>query len=257
MPYILYSFVREWSIRYGTQCNKDYILDRFLKQCVIIILMYNTSFSVPHAIKQILSANPLYLGALKEGIANYTALAQKIKPTIEEMIGAEINLGTIVVAIKRIADTLSEKESLQFKKVSFNGIRMSLTGSIIDVDFNSKEVEYIINTMDEIIDKEIVFNIFQTDKQLRLFAEDIDEIRNLLSAKSTSTIKSGLSKITIKIPNANAHEIYNNLLSTTSTILNANNIYIYNAFFSPDEIVIILDNKDAARAYELLRSKLL
>jgi hypothetical protein len=45
--------------------------------------MFATTVSVPQAIKEILSSNNLYLQALLSGIANYTALAQKIKPDIE------------------------------------------------------------------------------------------------------------------------------------------------------------------------------
>jgi len=45
--------------------------------------MFTGAVSVPHAIKEILSSNNLYLQALLSGIANYTALAQKIKPDVE------------------------------------------------------------------------------------------------------------------------------------------------------------------------------
>ena len=62
--------------------------------------MYRTAASVPQAIREVLSSNGLYLQALKSGIANYTALAQRIKADVETIIGAQVNVGTIVVAIK-------------------------------------------------------------------------------------------------------------------------------------------------------------
>ena len=46
------------------------------------------------------------------GIANYTALAIKIKPEVDRIIGSEININTIVVSIKRIADALQQNQDL-------------------------------------------------------------------------------------------------------------------------------------------------
>ena len=87
--------------------------------------------SVPQAIRTILASNNLYFQALLSGIANYTALAQKIKPAVEEITGIEVQMGTIVVAIKRFADTLIKEQEKEDKPDINNlmgGARMSLTG---------------------------------------------------------------------------------------------------------------------------------
>jgi hypothetical protein len=228
--------------------------------------MYRTAASVPQAIREVLSSNGLYLQALKSGIANYTALAQRIKDDVETIIGAQVNVGTIVVAIKRFSDIL-EKEKQEEQKKSINthpmdGARMSLTGSIIDIDFD-RELDELSNILDEVFEKETGYNLFQTSKQLRLFTEDIDEIRNIISTASKKfdcKMKEGLSKITINFPSANPYNneqtSYNNLLPFVSEVLYNNQIPLYNAFFAPNETVLILKNKDAARAYELLRAKI-
>ena len=41
-----------------------------------------------------------------------------------------------------------------------------------------------------------------------------------------------------------------------SNILYTNQILLHNAFFTPNEIVLIISEGDAAKAYELLRIKL-
>ena len=228
--------------------------------------MYRTAASVPQAIREVLSSNGLYLQALKSGIANYTALAQRIKSDVETIIGSQVNVGTIVVAIKRLSDILEkEKQAEQKKSINthpMDGARMSLTGSIIDIDFD-RELDELSNILDEVFEKETGYNLFQTSKQLRLFTEDIDEIRNIISTASKRfdcKMKEGLSKITINFPSANPcnnEQIpYNNLLPFVSEVLYNNQIPLYNAFFAPNETVLILKNKDAARAYELLRAKI-
>ena len=73
--------------------------------------MFSPGISVPQAIKEILFSNNLYLQALLSGITNYTALAQKIKPDVEKLTASEVNIGTIVVAIKRLVDNLQSKRN--------------------------------------------------------------------------------------------------------------------------------------------------
>jgi hypothetical protein len=233
--------------------------------------------SVPQALRAILASNNLYFQALSSGITNYTALAQKIKTEVEKITGIEVQIGTIVVAIKRFADTLikeQENEDKPYINDRIGGARMSLTGSIIDVDFEDREFDEISNILEEFFENESgSYNIFQTNKQLKLFAEDIEEIRNIVSTASKrfdGKIKEGLSKITITLPSSAASALDSsdeerqrlsqkpdyNMLSLVSDVLYNNQISLYNAFFASNEIVLILNNKDAAKAYELLRANI-
>ena len=223
--------------------------------------------SVPQAVRTVLTSNMMYFQALSSGIANYTALAQKIKTEVERITGVEVQLGTIVVAIKRFADTLNKERQDKDKLVinySLQGARMSLTGSIIDVDFEDRGFDEISDILDEFFEKESgSYNIFQTNRQLRLFAEDLEEIRKIISIASKKfdgKITEGLSKIRITLPSSGEEQrqqgSYYNILFLVSDILHDNQIPLHNAFFDRNEIVLILNDKDAARAYELLRAKM-
>ena len=239
--------------------------------------MYSGTVSVPFAIREVLSSNPLYFQAIQFGIANYTALAQRIRPEVEKITATQVNIGTLVVAIKRFADILQKEQRKEDnmmgnKKVHFGeGTRMSLTGSIIDVDFDDRDFEQLSNILDEMFEKDgrsspFYYNLFQTNKQLRLFAEDVQEIRNILSLASQKfdgRMRAGLSKITITLPSSASTRSAEgpqrnpyNLLSIVSDVLYKNQIILHDAFFTPNEIVLILNEKDAARAYELLRAKI-
>ena len=127
--------------------------------------MYSNVPSVSRAIKDLLFSNSIYINSLKLGIANYTALAIKIKPEVDKMIGSEVNINTIVVSIKRLADALQQNQELdsitQEEKENLTGARISLTGSMLDVEFD-KEIENIEKVF-ELFDREsdIRFNIFQ------------------------------------------------------------------------------------------------
>ena len=220
--------------------------------------------SVSKAIKDILFSNSIYLNSLKLGIANYTALALKIKPEVDKTVGSDVNINTIVVSIKRIADAIQQNQDneniAQEEKENLAGARISLTGSIIDVEFD-KEMENIEKIL-ELFDREsdIRFNIFQSKNHMNLFIENISEIKKIFGADSQivthSKIKEGVSMITISLPweETELRKTYQ-LLSIISNILYDNQIFLHNAFFTPNEIVLIINDIDAAKVYELLRVK--
>lgn len=229
--------------------------------------MYSNIPSVSRAIRDILFSNSIYINSLKAGIANYTALAIKIKPEVEKIVGSQINLNTIVVSIKRIADTIQQQQSEQDLKISqderesITGARISLTGGILDVEFD-KEMENIEKIFD-LFDREsdIRFNVFQSKNHIKLFIENISEIKKILSTNFQNivdprSIKEGVSMITISLPwqGKEFRKTYQ-LLSMISNILYNNQILLHDAFFTPNEIVLIISDSDAAKLYELLRVK--
>lgn len=229
--------------------------------------MYSNIPTVTQAIRNILFSNSVYINSLKAGIANYTALAIKIKPEVEKIVGSQVNINTLVVSIKRLADTIHQQQSEQDVKLQgdekefVTGARISLTGGILDVEFDKEieNIEKIFDLLDK--DSDIKFNIFQSKNYTKLFVENLNEIKKILDEHSQnliahSSIKEGISMITISLPWQEKEVIKTyQLLSMISNILYSNEILLHNAFFTPNEIVLIVSDRDAAKVYELLRVK--
>ncbi len=226
--------------------------------------MYAEAVSVPEAIRRVLANDHVYMQALVLGIANYTALAERIKPDIERLTGSKVNLNTIVVAIKRFADAL-EKKNTQQENSSTNltaaKAKMSLTGSIIDIDFqkenNDNDNESLASVLDEFFEQDSRYNLFQTDSHFSLLTEDADEIRRMVAnaiQKFDGKISEGLSKITVSLTPDDQSPYH--IISLVSNVLYNHQIPIHSAFFTTNEIVLILSDRDAAKAYDLIRMKL-
>ena len=222
--------------------------------------MYSQALSVPDAMREVLANNSVYREALELRIANYTALAEKIKPDIEKLTGYKVNQNTIVVAIKRFADALEKIKSDNNTTPSIaTKAKMSLTSSIIDIDFqkDNEDDDTLANILDEFFEQENRYNLFQTDSHFTLLTEDADEIRKMVAdaiEKFDGKIKGGLSKITVSIGPDEQGPYY--LLSLVSNILYTHQIPVHSAFFTPNEMVLILSEKDAARAYDSIRMKI-
>ena len=243
--------------------------------------MYNRDFSVPQAIKEIIISNDFYLRAIKSGIVNYTALANKIHRDVESITLSNVNIGTIIVAIKRFADELNKNDNhpqaivnindndknteMDEQKnhehsMSPNDVRMSLTGSIIDINFNNDSIIKDISEIMSDFSKDIFFdyNLIHTAKKMCIFTEDIQESRKVilnLREKYNGNITEGLSKITLTLSNEDII-LTRQILYHIFDMINNYKITLNNAFFTNREIVLILRGSEAAKAYDLLRRKL-
>ena len=218
--------------------------------------MKAVNLSVPDAVREIITRNRSIYDCIKMDLINYTALAVKIQKEVETQVGGAVNLNTIVVAIKRYADSFEKKEDVQYEPVLKNA-RLSLTDGIVDIKFSSDDfrMEDAVALMDRFTQIDPDYDFFRFTDSFRFLTEDISDVRKLLETLPThkNFLQTGLAKITIHI---NEPEESSDVVSHVSEVLHSNGIELVNAFFGQDNIVIVLHEKDAARAYEILRGEI-
>ena len=187
--------------------------------------------SIPEVVREIITRNRSVYDCMKMDLINYTALAVKIQPEIERILGNSVNLNTVVVAIKRYADSFEIKEEVKEESVLKNA-RLALTDGIMDVKFSIKDS----NEMDPmaILDKfsKITTNyeFFRLSDSFRFLAEDMEDIREIFNNVSNreDMFSTGLAKIRISIPSS---ENQSDVVSYVAEVLHANGIELVNAFF--------------------------
>src|SRR3990172_5883403 len=195
--------------------------------------------SVPDAVREIITQNRSIYDCMKMDLINYTALAVKIQPVVEKHLGGQVNLNTIVVAIKRYSDSFEQKDEVKKESVLKNA-RLSLTDGTLGNKFSEINPDY---------------EFFRLADSFRVLTEDLAGIRELFGAFGNAEDKfsTGLAKIKILIP---PEQDRNDVASYVAGVLHSNGIESANAFFSQDNITIVLNEKDASRAYEILRSEI-
>jgi len=188
-------------------------------------------------------------------LINYTALAVKIQPEVEKVLGSSVNLNTIVVAIKRYADSFETKDEIKVESILKNA-RLALTDGIMDIKFSIKDSEMdpmlILDKFSKITNN---YEFFRLSDSFRFLIEDVDDIRQIFEniPNRDDFFSTGLAKIKISIP---SNQNQSDVVSFVAEVLHANGIELVNAFFSQDSITIILRGSDASRAYEVLHSEI-
>ena len=216
-----------------------------------------SSLSVPEVVKEIITRNRSIYDCMKMDLINYTALAVKIQPEIERIVGYSVNLNTIVVAIKRFSDSFENKEQVQEESVLKNA-RLSLTDGIMDIKFSVQESNEMDPTtiFDKFSKVTNNYEFFRMADSFRFLTEDMEDIRQIFSNFSNrdDVFSTGLAKIKISIPNSHNKS---DVVSYVAEVLHVNGIELVNAFFSQENIIIILNERDSSRAYDILHSDIM
>jgi len=213
-----------------------------------------TNMSIPEIVREIITRNRSIYDCVKMDLINYTGLAVKIQPEIEKTLGGPINLNTIVVAIKRYADSFEIKEDVKEEYVLKNA-RLALTDGILDIKFSKKDSEEMdpMSILDKFSKITNNYDFFRLSDSFRFLTEDMEGIRQIFEnmPNRENMFSSGLAKIRISIPTS---QNQSDVVSYVAEILHDNGIELVNAFFSQDNIIIILNERDASKAYEILHS---
>ena len=161
--------------------------------------------SVPEVVREVITRNRSIYDCMKMDLINYTALAVKIQPEIEKILGNSVNLNTIVVAIKRYADSFETKEEMKEESVLKNA-RLSLTDGMMDVRFSVKDSNEMdpMSILDKFSKVTDDYEFFRLSDSFRFLTEDMDDIRRIFSdvSERDDMFSTGLAKIRISIPSS-------------------------------------------------------
>lgn len=208
--------------------------------------------SVPEAVREIITRNRSVYDCMKMNVINYTALAVRMQRDVEKETGRPVNLNTLVVAIKRYADSFGPMDGIRDDQILKNA-RLSLTDGILDIRLSVEEVGMapadILSKFAKATDN---YDFFRMADSVRFLAEDMESVRKVLGELSGERVySSGLARIKITIPVGRSRP---DVISYIAEVLHSNGIELKNAFFSEDAATIVVDERHASRAYEVLRS---
>ncbi len=212
--------------------------------------------SVPELVREIITTNRSLYDCMKMDIINYSALAVKIQPEVERQLGNSVPPNTIVVAIKRFADKLEQKQDVSEEPVLKNA-RLSVTDGLMDVRIprDGFKIAEASSLFDKFSKLDPDYEFFRMGDSFRFLTEDLADVRKLLESlpNAQSKFSTGLTRISIGIP---AGQNRSDVGSYVADVLHANGIEWDDAYFSKDKMIITLNSKDASKAYDILRSEI-
>lgn len=225
-------------------------------------ILFQERITVPGAVASIVTNNQPIYECVKQKLVNYHAVAAKIKPDVDKITGRKTSINTIVVAIKRFADTITDvilEETLDILKDA----RITLASQFAGVTIKAKKSEFPI-ILKQLTELSSSLNepphIFQLSNSIKLVVDSDDyesSFKPRLSKWHITKEEMDLSKLSLRLPSE--VERTPGFASFITELLYRSGINILNAYIGEDTI-LILDKSDGPRAYaiferEIVRSK--
>lgn len=208
-------------------------------------------------VEEIIKKSPFLEEALAEGIINLSSLSRQIKPEIDEITNKDVQIGAIVMALKRLSPKFDPNLKIKVKKV---------IGKLGDITVRSKITYYTFNNSETLIEKQaLLLNTIKSKKDI-FFAfsqgvyetsiilsdSDFDGFDEIFKQETLVQKTNGLSSLTIKLPseNADVSGIYYFILKKIAW----EGINILDIISTMHEFTIIVDDESIDRAFTILKN---
>jgi len=191
---------------------------------------------------------------IRMGLINYHALAARIKPTVDRITGRDVNVGTLVVIIKRFSDAQSKLGLPPTMSVLRNS-KMTLSSGVVDLTITPKR-EAFITELKRLVELSAELNerphIFPLVSSIKIIADanDYGKLKTALKGRYSLKPRMNTTKITIHL--SEDTEKSPGIAAYITDLLYRNGINIVDAFLGYEDIILILDESDGLRAYTAL-----
>jgi len=219
--------------------------------------IHRTGVSVPEEVRQILTKNYAVYQCLKMKIVNFHSLAELIQAQVQEATGRKATVNTLVVAIKRFSDSLSNSKSPDTSGV-LKGGRISLSSDIIDVTIKAPRTQFskIVMELSEAAGELSEFpHIFPLANSIKMILPVADY--NLIRAKQkdldVAVTRPNVAELTLTL--SSSAEMTPGIASYVTELLYRNGVNILDAFIGYGDIMIVVDDRDGPLAYDILRKE--
>jgi hypothetical protein len=211
--------------------------------------------SIGKVTEDLINRSPFLREAMTDDLINISALARKLKPEIEEMVGKEVKEGAIVMAIKRMTPGLYHRLNVKITKVM---------GDLGDFLVRSNLSDYTFENSDTLKNKqaELVQEINKDTDSFFALCKGVTETTFVVSAQKSEVIErifkneklksstKDLASVTVKLPmiNTEIYGIYYYILKHLAW----EGINIVEIVSTSNEFTVVVKQDDVDKAFKIL-----
>lgn len=185
-------------------------------------------------------------------VINYSAAARYIQDDVEIIAGNNVDSNTIVTAIMRLGRETQNAVGRDIGK-PFRGCRLSLQTGVSEITINTpqREQSQIITRVLELLDKGYQLYLHQFPEHLKIITltdsltEVTDSLRDI-----EGEVDGGFALLSLKTGSGARRY---DLVALITDMLFRNGVHLVNAFFTEEEITLVINEDDASKAFDVLR----
>ena len=213
--------------------------------------------TISSVVESYIKNKPFLSTAVSEGIINLTSLSRKIKPEIELVLRKKIRSGAIVMALKRISNSLEFVSTHKILKILKN---------IGDITVRSNLIDYSFKVSDNLLSCQAKFLSEIDNPQLFFYTSSrgVTESNIIISNEMKAKIETyfekeilikktdNLSSISIKLPveNISIPGVYYFIFQKMSW----EGINIIEVISTSNEFTIVVDDQNVNDAFKIIKN---
>jgi aspartokinase len=197
--------------------------------------------TVPEATKKIIERSRYLSEAISKGLINYSSLARYMKPEIEQMLIKNVSVPSIMMALKRLEKEL--KPNPTYNKVFIKKPEIIIRSNLVLISISNKIV------LDDSI--EYLFENHGVSESSRVISQD-NFAQLTIQKKDILVFIPNLSALSIKLPKEalKTPGIYYFFLKSLAW----EGINIIELSSTPNEVTIVVEDRDIERAFSIVNS---
>ena len=213
--------------------------------------------TISSVVENYIKNKPFLSTALSEGIINLTSLSRRIKPEIELVLKKQIRSGAIVMALKRISNSLEFVSTHKILKVLKNIGDITVRSNLIDYSFKVSDslLSCQAKFLSEIDNPQLIFYTSSrgvTESNIIISNEMKEKMEAYFQKEILIKKTDNLSSISIKLPveNVSIPGIYYFIFQKMSW----EGINIIEVISTSNEFTIVLDDKNVNGAFKIIKN---
>jgi len=210
--------------------------------------------SVQEAVRVIITQNPYLYRGIRMQIINYSAAARYIQGDVEDLAGNQVDPNTIVTAIMRFSREALDEEPSEARG-ALHGSRLNLVSDVKELSFkvSRREQSDVVKSLMEYQKQgvQLRFHQFQGILKVLTTGDAMTQIMQDLWQYEPK-LSEGYAELNITVDPGD--DRYDRIALLTD-LLFRNGVHMVDAFFTGDEVSLILREEDASKAFEVLRSQ--
>lgn len=210
--------------------------------------------TISQAVEQAMANSPLFGEAILQEIVNYSAIARKIKPAVEDVLLEPVTEGAITIALKRYAEKLCEEHRVVSKSFTIRNIsiRSDLTALIYQ---NSPVLQSIHQQiLPRSISEDAFVHFAQGSRESSFVVSGscVSVLKKLASEEKMIAEYPNLSAISVRMPPEVMH--ITGVFAPFVQALAWKQISVYQIVSHFTEITFLVSDKDADSAFNTIKS---
>jgi len=211
--------------------------------------------SIGKITEDLINRSPFLREAMTDDLINISALARKLKPEIEELVGKEVKEGAIIMAIKRMTPGLYHRLNVKITNVMGDLGDFLVRSNLTDYTFENSESlkikqSELLNEINKENDSFFTLCKGVTETTFIISSQQADTIERIFKNERLKSNTKDLASVTVKLPQINTeiYGIYYYILKHLAW----EGINIVEIMSTSNEFTVVVRQDDVDKAFKIL-----